>query len=187
MVIRRSVVLIALAVFLCFSPAGLLSQEPDSTGEGLPLKAEMTGLLTGSLSGLYLSADPSVVWKPGLPAVGFGLELFVGINQFDMYASPYLRAEVGWFHLDLGYVLALIRPPAGDGLAGPSLGFAIAPKPFDVGYGRMGFDLGLDFNVTGFGTAYGTYAAATTFERIVVAAILSGRVGLGITYSFELF
>jgi hypothetical protein len=184
--IRRRLVLVVFTVLLCFSPATLVSQESTVNGESLPLKAEMTVLFTAGSSALHLSADPSVVWKPGALAVGVGMELLVGMNQFDIYLLPYLRAEIEWFHLDLGYVVALVRPLVGDGLAGPSLGLAIAPKPFEVGYGRMGFDLGLDINLAGFGTVYGTFADATVLERVVVSTILSSRIGLGLTYSFEL-
>jgi hypothetical protein len=183
---RRKIVVVMIVVFLCSSPVVLLSQQSTSDGARLPLKAEMTGLVSAGLSALHLSADPSVVWKPGLLAIGCGMELVVGLSQFDVYALPYLRAEIGWFHLDLGYALALARPPVGDGLAGPSLGLAIAPKPFDVEYGRVGFDLGLDCNMVGFGAAYGTYATDSVLERVIVSAIVSGRIGIGITYSFQL-
>ena len=173
-------------VFLCLSPTGVLSQESDPAVRVFPLKAEMTGQFTGGLQRLSPSVDPSVVWKPGLLAIGIGAELIIGFSQFDMYALPYLRAEIGWFHADFGYVLPLVRPLAGDGLTGLSAGFAIAPKPFEVGYGRFGFELGLDFNIAGFAEEYGLLAGASTAERILVPAVLSGRFGFGVTYSFAL-
>jgi len=179
--------LAAVLVFLCLSPTGVLSQESDPGVRAFPLKAEMTGQFTGGLRRLYLSADPSVVWKPGLLAIGIGAELIIGLSQFDMYALPYLRAEVGWVHVDFGYVLTLVPPLAGDGLAGASAGLAIAPKPFEVGYGRLGFDMGLDFSIIGFAEEYRLLAGASTVERIVVPAVLSGRFGFGVTYSFALF
>ena len=78
MVTRRKFMLAAVFVFLCLNPTGILSQESDTRVGDLPLKAKMTGQLVGGLRGLYLSADPSVVWKPGLLAIGIGAELIVG-------------------------------------------------------------------------------------------------------------
>jgi len=186
MVIRRKVIVAAALTFLCLSSTGVWTAESGRPAGNLPLKAKMTTQFTGGLTGLYLSADPSVVWKPGRFAVGVGAELIIGLNQFDMYALPYLRAEVGWMHLDLGYSLALVSPAVGSGLAGLSAGLAIAPEPFEVGYGRLGFDLGLDFSFPVFADGYGVRAGASAAERIIVSAALSGRIGLGVTYSFTL-
>ena len=187
MVTRHRFTLAAVLVFLCLSPTGVLSQESDPGVRAFPLKVEMNGQLTGGIQRLYLSADPSVVWKPGLLAIGIGAELIIGLSQFDMYALPYLRAEVGWVHVDFGYVLTLVRPLEGDGLAGLSVGFAIAPEPFEVGYGRLGFDLGLDFSIAEFQKAYVRFADTFAAEQIAISAALSGRFGFGVTYSFALF
>jgi len=153
---------------------------------GLPLKAEMTGLFTGGIRNLYLSADPSVVWKPGVFAAGAGLEVIVGMTQFDIYVHPYLRSEIGWVHLDAGYVLPVVRPLTGTGLKGMNVGIAASPRPFELGYGTFGFELAFDFNIAAAQSVYdssGTYPEGT---RILIAAIGSGRIGLGVTYGFEL-
>lgn len=186
MVTRRKFMLAAMFVFLCLSPAGILSQESETGPGDLPLTAKMTGQFVGGLRGLYFSADPSVVWKPGLLAIGIGTELIVGMSQFDLYLFPYLRAEVGWVHLDFGYVLPLVGPPAGDGLAGLSAGFGIAPEPFQVAYGRLGFDLGLDVGFTVYTDAYRALSGASAAQRIIVPVLLAGRLGFGVTYSFTL-
>ena len=184
MVKRRRFMLAALLVFLCLGPAGAVSQEPDKSA--FPLKAKMTGQFTSGLYALYLSADPSVVWKPGLLAIGVGTELIIGLSQFDMYVLPYLRAEVGWLHIDFGYALPLVRPLEGDGLAGLSVGFGIALEPFKVGYGRLGIDSGLDFSFVEFSKAYDRFADTYAAEQIVIAMALSSRFGFGVTYSFTL-
>jgi len=186
MVIRRKIVVAAVLTFLCLGSTGVWTAEPGLPAGSLPLKAKMTTQFTGGLFGLYLSADPSVVWKPGRFAVGVGAELIIGLNQFDIYALPYLRAEAGWMHLDLGYSLALASPAVGSGLAGLSAGLAFSPEPFEVGYGRLGFDLGLDFSIPVFVDGYRVLAGASAVERIIVSAALAGRIGLGVTYSFTL-
>jgi hypothetical protein len=152
----------------------------------IPLKAEMTALFTGSTDSLYLSADPSVVWKPGRFAAGAGLELIVGMTQFDMYVNPYVRAEMARMHLDFGYVLPLIRPLGGDELTGANAGLAFFFKPFTLGYGLFGFELAFDFNLADATTVYQTATASSTAGRVILSLIGSGRVGFGVTYGFDL-
>jgi len=179
--IRAMVFGLALLVLVC---AGVQAQDPQRST--LPLKAEMTGGFTGTIGGLYLAADPSVVWKPGRFAAGVGTELLFGVSQFDISILPYARLELGNFHLDVGYALPVLPPLSGDGVKGPEAGLAWAPKPFDMGYGRMGMDLGLNVTIPVFVSAYDQYAGAGPLERVAVATILSGRFGLGITYAFSL-
>lgn len=186
MVTRRRRYIPAIILFAVIGAANSHTQEP-APGEPLfPLKAEMTGQITGSLYQLYLTADPSVVWKPGTFAVGIGTELIVGVSQFDMYLLPYLRMELAWVHLDFGYALTLLRPPGGDGIGGLSVGIAIAPKPFELAYGRFGFDFGLDFDMSQYGTAYESLVGSSGLGRVLGAALLSGRYSIGVSYSFNL-
>ena len=177
---------LAVILVLVLTGAALLPAQPTETG-GFPLKAEMTGQLTGSLFRLYLTADPSVVWKPGVAALGIGTEFIVGLNQFDMYMLPYLRLELGWFHLDFGYALTLVQPPTGNEVGGLSAGFVFAPKPFEVAYGRFGFDLSLDFNLGAYRNAYRSYTGGSFAQQVLGAVLLSGRYGIGVSYSFSLF
>lgn len=152
----------------------------------LPLKAEMSALFTGGIRNLYLSADPSVVWKPRALGAGIGIEIISGMSQFDLYLHPYLRTEAGIAHLDLGYVIPVIRPPDDDELTGANVGIAVTPKPFALGYGLFGFEIALDFGIAAAGAAYDNTATLDTPTRILLSAIASVRLGFGVTYSFEL-
>lgn len=189
--IRRYVLTIALCSLVL--PAGLAqASDPAISGaEGrssdLPLKAEMTAMFSGGLSRLYLIADPSVVWNPGLLSAGVGTELVFGMTQFDIYLNPELRLGLGWLRISAGYLLALAQPPGGEGLGGPTAGLAISPEPFEVAYGRMGFELALDFSIIDSMDSFTALAGAPTIDRLLGSALLSGRAGLGISYSFELF
>jgi len=180
----RRLMLTALILLTCVAVAPG-AQTSDAPGLS-PLRARMVGSITGTRYGLYLSADPSVAWKPGVVALGAGMELLVGVSQFDIYALPYLQAQLAWFHLDVGYALALLRSPAGDGLSGMSVGMAVAPEPWEFAYGDLGFKAGLDFIPGRFLDVAQALSGATVVERLAVSAVLSGRFIVGITYSFDL-
>lgn len=152
----------------------------------IPLKAEMTALFTGGIRNLYLSADPSVVWKPRVFGAGIGIEIISGMSQFDLYLHPYLRTEAGIAHLGIGYVIPVIRPPDDDELTGANVGIAVTPKPFTLGYGLFGFEIALDFGLAAARAAYDNTATLDPSTRILLSAIASVRLGLGVTYSFEL-
>lgn len=152
-----------------------------------PLRARMTGGFTAGFSGVYLGADPSVVWKPGTLAAGLGAQLITGLSQFDMYALPYARVEAGVLHLDIGYVAPLVRPLEGDELTGFVAGIGILPEPFALRFGRLGFDVAYDVNINGYVDGLAELADRSTFVQVVGSAMLAGRIGLGASYSFELF
>jgi hypothetical protein len=178
---KKTGLVLAFAVGLAVSVAG-----QDQAPPLVPLKAEMTAIFTGGIGNLYLSADPSVVWKPGLAGVGVGFELITGMTDLEIYANPYLRAELGWLHIDFGYVLPLIRPFVGDGLLGATAGIALFPKPFEVGYGELGFELALDINLSVAATAHAAALARADQQPALVAVIVSSRFGFGLTYGFDL-
>jgi hypothetical protein len=186
---RRRQGLLLLKTVLCLllgcAAAAAAAQESDPP-RALPREAGMTGLFTGNVDSLYISADPSVVWKTGRAALGLGTELTIGITQFDVYLTPYARMELRWLHLDLGYALALAPPLEGNSLRGLTVGLAAAPEIADAGYGRLGIEVALDWHVATFADAFAVLAASGVVERILVSAVVSGRLGIGVTYSFDL-
>lgn len=183
---RTRVHLIAIAVALLVAHQAVAepaAPEPSPP----PLRARMTGGITASLSGVYLAADPSVVWKPGTLAAGIGAQVITGLTQFDMYVFPYARLEAGVVHLDIGYVAPLITPLAGDELTGFAAGVGILPEPFALRFGRLGFDVAFMVNINRYGDWLAELADESTFVRVVGPALLAGRFGLGASYSFNLF
>lgn len=186
--IHRIVILTGLLTFLF--PGMVLSREaaPSAADHGgrVPLKAEMAVSLSAGMGGAYLTADPSVVWKPGAFALGLGAEFPVGVSQFEIYAQPYLRAELGWFVMVGGYIFPLVPGGDADDLTGASLGMGIAPEPFTLGYGRLGFELAVDTSVPAYLDGLNVARGSSILRLLLVAGAVSSRVSLGVTYSFLL-
>ena len=177
---------ILLAVLLLV-PLALCAQEASTqSNAGFPVKVETALSVNASLSGAYLSADPSVVWKPGLFAAGLGAELIVGATQFEVSALPYMRLELGWFYLAGGYVLTLLPGIVETLPAGFSVGAGIAPDPFFIEFGRLGFELMLDTSVPQIQAVWSDADLSEPLFAVLESLVRSTRLGLGVTYSFLL-
>ena len=183
---RKVPVLTVLILVLSASVLAAQATLDERSTSRFPVKVESALTINAGTAGAYISADPSIVWKPGVFGAGLGAEMIFGASRFEVLLLPYLRLEAGWFYLSGGYVLPLEPVSATSLPGGFSVGAGIAPEPFEVGYGRLGFELLLDTSASLMRSTVDSTDDPEPLLLFLEAFVLSTRVGIGVTYSFML-
>jgi hypothetical protein len=134
--------MLLLLVFGIVGGAGLPAQEREAD-----IFFETDVQLDVAFFGMYLATEPHVVWRPGRFGLGAGVKLLAGATQFDIHAAPFARVELGWFYANAGWVVELAdRSDAYQAIDGGLYTAAgVAPDLIQLGYGRLGADLGVEY------------------------------------------
>ncbi len=105
----------------------------------------------------FFTVSPALFYDFGLPALGGGAKIQFGMAYADIYAAPYLGAELGWVYLHGGFNFLVKGPDPAASANGfvvpqtgedgdmflPYLALGIAPPLFKAGPGSLGLDIGL--------------------------------------------
>ncbi len=159
--------------------------------------AETNIHLSASLFGVYVCAEPHLVWRPGLLGVGAGVKGVVGASQFDLHAAPFARFELGWLYANAGWTFRLTsrterHQTIADGLF---LAAGLAPDFVQFGHGRIGLDLGLEYyrpipedaaHTAVADSLIDAWSPPPRLESILRAMLPGGLVRLGLLYTFSL-
>lgn len=159
--------------------------------------AETNVHLNVSLFGVYVSAEPHLIWRPGLLGVGAGVKGVVGASQFDLHAAPFARFELGWLYANAGWAFRLAsrterHQTISDGLF---LAAGLAPDLVQFGHGRLGFDLGLEYyrpipedaaHAAVADSLIVRWGLPPRLESVLLAVLPGGFVRLGLLYTFSL-
>jgi len=159
-----------------------------------------------SVYSTYITLSPEVMYDMALFAVGGGVKNYFGLTFFDIYSAPYIIVELGWFYLG-GGASFMLKPPDPeksetgftDPQADEELGFlpfltlGMAPPLFDIGAGKLGFDVAVDFIATAspvevvddsgsvFGDVFGTILGTA-----ITAVLNSFKLGISVFYQVGL-
>ncbi len=183
-------ILVPIATLLLFSGAPVRAPASD-------VYVETAVHLNASFFGVYVSAEPHVVWRPRRLGVGAGVKGIVGASQFDLHAAPFARLELGWLYANAGWVLRLASPTARHQAIpnGLFLAAGLAPDLVPFGYGRLGFDLGLEYYRPVPEDATHAAAADSLIHQwdppprlgpVLRAALPGGFIRFGLLYTFPL-
>ncbi len=153
--------------------------------------------VNASLFGVYVSAEPHLVWRPGMLGAGAGVKGIVGASQFDLHAAPFARFELGWLYVNAGWVLRLAsRTERHQTIAnGLFLAGGLAPAFIPFGHGRLGLDLGLEYyrpfpedaaHAAVADPLIDRWGPPSRLEPILRAVLPGGFVRLGLLYTFSL-
>ena len=203
-IIRRlAPVLLAL---LTFGVSSLPAQE-SGVDAGLPRPAEARSSsftryaetnvqLDVGFFGIYLAAEPHVIWRARRFGAGVGVKLLAGATQLDLHAAPFVRVELWWLYANAGWTVELASrtdryQAVGNGLFTAA---GIAPDLIGLGHGRLGVDLGLEFYLPARGNEPSAPVAALVqpwglpyaVSSILESVLGTGFVRMGVLYTFPL-
>jgi hypothetical protein len=142
-----------------------------------------------------LSANPSVVWRPGLFGVGLGVKSYTTTRTLFLTTVPYLRTEFWWFTLSSGWAFRLAGQYVDSSRSmGPVVSLGISPEFARFAWGKIGVDATIDlvivpedrYEMSVLAPVFSSWGWTGSFRDVVDRLLANPVVGVGMTYSFPL-
>ena len=184
-------------LILLLAVSGLLFAQKAAPGP----RADLGIGAAGSIYQGFITATPKVLYDFGLLALGGGVKTYFGLSFKDIYAAPFITAELGWLYLYGGISFVLKGPDESTSETGfvylseeedftPFFSLGLAPPVIPIGPGKLGFDISADMIWTSSPVEIvddsGNFLAdiiATIFATAITTVMNMAKVGFSVFYT----